>query len=222
MTTLTMPRITLPPKFYGQWNPPVDRVLYERYFLGVRDGFFIEAGAFDGELECSCKFFEESMGWSGINIEPTPFNYDLLVRNRPQSTNLRLALSDARGTATFTQAVHPKRGQHFGNGSLAHTDGHRDLLIKDGCAFEQFPVPTITYGDLIAEQRVKRVDLMVLDVEGHEAAVIAGMIGCEVLPQVLCMEHGHRGVDGTTKMLAPLGYVYDFSSFNNSFYHLAA
>ena len=43
----------------------------------------------------------------------------------------------------------------------------------------------------------------------------------KILPQVLCIEHGHHGVDGTTSMLAPLGYAYDFSSFNNSFYHLA-
>jgi hypothetical protein len=63
---------------------------------------------------------------------------------------------------------------------------------------------------------------MVLDVEGHEAEVIAGMRGCTVLPRVLCVEHGHHGVDGTSRMLAPLGYAYDFSSFNNSMYRLAA
>ena len=209
-------------RFYGQWNPPVDKVLYEHYFKDVIDGFFIEAGAFDGLIESSCKFFEESLGWRGINVEPTPWNYQLLTSNRPDSTNLQLALSSALGTAEFVQAVHPQRGQHFGNGSLRHTPEHVRLLEEEGCTFERFPVQTIPYRDLIARHGVRRVDLMVLDVEGHEADVIAGMNGCNVLPRVLCVEHGHHGVEGTSRMLAPLGYRYDFSSFNNSMYRLAA
>jgi hypothetical protein len=52
--------------------------------------------------------------------------------------------------------------------------------------------------------------------------VIAGMADSPVLPRVLCVEHGHRGVEGTTRLLAPLGYRYDFSSHNNSMYRLAA
>jgi hypothetical protein len=63
---------------------------------------------------------------------------------------------------------------------------------------------------------------MVLDVEGHEPQVIAGMSNSPVLPRVLCVEHGHHGVDGTTRLLAPLGYQYDFSSHNNSMYRLRA
>jgi FkbM family methyltransferase len=211
-----------PMRFYGQWNPPVDQVLFERYFQDRRNGFFIEAGAFDGLIESSCKFFEESLGWRGANLEPTPWNFRLLQQNRPGSLNLQLALSDARGTARFTQAVHPQRGQHFGNGSLGHTPEHLRILEKEGCRFEQFPVPTLTYRDFVAEQGITRVDLMVLDVEGHEPQVIAGMAGCPVLPRVLCVEHGHNGVEGTTRMLAPLGYRYDFSSHNNSMYRLAA
>jgi hypothetical protein len=37
-------------RFYGQFDPPVDRFLFERYFAGSkRPGVFIECGAFDGE-----------------------------------------------------------------------------------------------------------------------------------------------------------------------------
>jgi hypothetical protein len=46
----------LAPQYYGQFDPPLDRVLHERYFLGRRRGVFVECGAFDGHLECSCKF----------------------------------------------------------------------------------------------------------------------------------------------------------------------
>jgi len=50
-------------KFYEQVN--LDKVLYERYFKGVKNGTFIEAGAYNGLKNCTCRFFEESMGWKG-------------------------------------------------------------------------------------------------------------------------------------------------------------
>ncbi|MEI9889739.1 MAG: hypothetical protein WDN45_03025 [Caulobacteraceae bacterium] len=51
-------------KFYGQFDPPVDRVLFERYFPDktIR-GVFVECGAYDGQTESCCKFFENR--WTG-------------------------------------------------------------------------------------------------------------------------------------------------------------
>ena len=102
-------------KFYGQFSPPLDKLLYERYFLNKHSGFFLECGATDGVTESTCKFFEESMKWTGINIEPVPFLFERLIRNRPKAHNLSIALSDRDGKATFTHAVHPLHGWLFGN-----------------------------------------------------------------------------------------------------------
>jgi hypothetical protein len=59
-------------KYYGQFNPPVDKVLHERYFLNKFNGVSIECGAFDGVIENYTKFFEENYNWKTINIEPLP------------------------------------------------------------------------------------------------------------------------------------------------------
>ena len=59
--------------YYGQFDPPVDRFLQERYFSdSPRNGVLIERGGFDGQLESSGKFFEKSLGWRAINIQPSP------------------------------------------------------------------------------------------------------------------------------------------------------
>jgi FkbM family methyltransferase len=207
--------------FYGQFDPPVDRFLYERYFAGrQRPGVAIECGAFDGVTECSCKVFEESLGWTCINVEPYPPAFDKLVANRPHATNLNVALSDTTGTAEFTAVIHPVFGADCNNGSLRHTDQHRQHLDGIGCTYRQYRVPTTTYAELVTKQQLSSVDLFVLDVEGNEREVLEGMRNAPpvLLPAIICIEHGHLGVDALKPMLATLGYAFDTTSFVNSFY----
>lgn len=47
-------------KYYGQFNPPVDKILHDKYFNNKFNGISIEAGAFDGKTENCTKFFEEN------------------------------------------------------------------------------------------------------------------------------------------------------------------
>lgn len=206
-------------RFYGQFDPPVDKALFERYFSDYpKLGFFIECGAFDGMTECSCKFFEETLHWTGINIEPAPPVFSQLERNRPNSLNLNVALSNRSGVAQFKHVIHPYLGDQFGNGSLCHAPEHMQLLIDTGCKFKEYNVRTITWPDLVNNYNIKRVDLFILDVEGAELAVIEGMKGCTVLPKIFCIEHEHIDINKLKELLGCLGYRYDFSLFINSFF----
>lgn len=204
--------------YYGQWDPPVDKWIHTHFFTNYKNGFFIEAGAFDGLTENSCKFFEESMGWTGINVEPDVYNYKRLCINRPNTLNLDVGLSDKETDVTFYKAVHPTMGQAFGNGSIKHHEIHRRHLINEGCKFEEHKIHTITYKQLIEKYNVKNVDLMVLDVEGHELSVLDGMKDCLIMPKVMCVEHGVLGIEMINNKMFELGYEYVNSSFNNSFY----
>lgn len=204
-------------RFYGQWEPPVDKFLYDNYFKDIKDGTCIECGALDGLLESSCKFFEESMGWTNVNVEPSPPLYKMLCENRPDSINVRAALSNKTSREIFTHVVHPGMGTRFGNGSLTHTATHKNELVREGCKFEEYEVDVITYDDLIDISGIKTLDLFVLDVEGHEIQVLNGMKNSKLLPTVFCIEHGHLG-DQINKHLDDLGYKLDRKSHNNSFY----
>lgn len=204
-------------RFYGQWDPPVDKFIYENYFKNKKNGTCIECGALDGLLESSCKFFEEFMDWTVVNVEPVPPLYDMLCENRPDSINIRAALSNRSGIATFTHAIHPSMGTRFGNGSLSHTAAHKQSLINDGCDFQNYEVDLIPYKKLIELSEIKELDLFVLDVEGHELEVLSGMYKSSILPKVFCIEHGHLGKQ-IDKHLISLGYKFDKKSHNNSFY----
>ena len=207
------------PRFYGQFDPPLDQVLFERYFSHrPQSGVFVECGAFDGETECTCKFFEESLGWTGVNVEPSPPIFERLMANRPTSRNLNAALASANGTAIFHGIVHPEFGEQCTNGSLSHHPTHAAYIAAAGWQTRDYQVATINWHTLTSQARVGRVDLLVLDVEGAEIDVIAGMRDASVLPQVFCVEHGHLGVRALRDAIEPLGYRYDGGAEVNSFF----
>ena len=44
----------------------------------IKNGFFIEAGAYDGEKYSNTLFFELKQSWTGLLIEPNPDAFQLL------------------------------------------------------------------------------------------------------------------------------------------------
>jgi|KBSSwiStaDraftv2_1062776.scaffolds.fasta_scaffold03969_5 FkbM family methyltransferase len=208
-------------KFYGQFEPPVDQFIYERYFIGRKTrGVLIECGAFDGITECSGNFFEETLDWACVNVEPYPPAFAKLVVNRPKSTNINLALSSTSTSVEFTAVVHPVFGEDCNNGSISHTARHRQDLDNIGCSYRTYRVATTTYSELVSKLKLVTIDLLVLDVEGHEPEVLKGMQQTphSLLPKIICVEHGHLGVEALKSPLEALGYTFDTTSFVNSFY----
>jgi FkbM family methyltransferase len=206
-------------KFYGQFDPPQDQLILENYFRAEpRGGVFIECGAFDGVTESSCLFFEETLGWTGINVEPCPVIFSQLESNRRHSYNVWAALSDHMGEAVFYHAVHPVAGNNFGNGSLSHHVAHRKELLADGCHFEEYRVPRLTYKALVERAGLTRLDLFVLDVEGHELAAIEGMAGAAIMPRVFCVEHGWIEISVLDQKLGMMGFRKDRVLHNNLIY----
>lgn len=206
-------------KFYGQFNPPVDKFIFERYFDDVNfKGTCIECGAYDGVIDSCTKFFEENCDWNCYNIEAVPYIFEKLRDNRPQSKNFNLALFNENGEKVFSFPIHPVYNKDFGNGSLRHTESHRQQLLEENCKFEEFTIQTLTYKEFISKNNIKSVDLFVLDVEGVELEVIEGMSGCDVLPTVMCVEYPNAGLEKIRTSLEKLGYVFDTTSNVNAFF----
>lgn len=203
--------------FYGQQE--LDRVIYERFFNDKKKGFFVECGAFDGISECTCKFFEDSMEWTGLNIEPVPYAYKMLVVNRPKCINENCALSSTDAKLTFTNAIHPVAKYHFGNGSLSHSADHKRQLVNMGCTFEESQVDAFCFSTLYAKHSLPDIDLFVLDVEGHEAEALKGILTIpeHALPQIFCIEHTITGLNEIKNMISK-NYIFDSSYNQNSFF----
>jgi FkbM family methyltransferase len=209
-------------KYYGQFDPAVDKVIHERYFPNKYNGVSIECGAFDGLLECNTKFFEDNYNWKTINIEPLPHVFNNLILNRPNSINLNIALSNNDNTKQLVNYIHPTLKNYWGNGSITHTHDHKKHL-EEVCGTNNYETHTVqcnTYKQIIETLKLEKLDLFVLDVEGHEPDVLDGMAGCDILPDVFVIEHGHRTPEFYVDKLRILdkSYKLDYISFVNSFY----
>lgn len=209
-------------KYYGQFVPHVDEEIHKRYFNNTCNGVAIECGAFDGLIDSSCKFFEENYNWKTINIEPLPIAFNTLLKNRPNSINLNIALSNNNEDSVFTNYSHPLLGDEWGNGSISHTQKHKDELVEL-CGENNYTTTVVkcsTYKEIITKFNIEHLDLFVLDVEGHEFKVIEGMMDCDILPSVFVIEFGHTEIDELVDKLKCLNtkYKLDHVSFVNLYF----
>ena len=60
----------------GQGQPK--RINKEIFKNRIKNGFYIEAGAFDGELRSNSLFYELTYGWDGLLVEPNPSAFEEL------------------------------------------------------------------------------------------------------------------------------------------------
>lgn len=207
-------------KFYGQWDPPVDKFLLENFFPNHYGLTAIECGAFDGVTENCTKYFEDNYGWKIINVEPVPSLYTKLCNNRPKSINLNYALSDIEGSIEFKQMIHPVHGDMFGNGSIKHNTEHLAELMKiPGMNSRTLTIQRKRYSTLIAEQKLNKVDLMILDVEGHEMEVLKDLVLASIKPQVLVVEFPHITLP-TLRTILESHYIFNTVSHNNAYFTL--
>lgn len=210
-------------KFYGQFNPPFDKILKERYLDKINNGIGIECGAFDGLLECNLKYFEENQYWKIYNIEASPPIFEKLIKNRPESKNFNIGLADIEKELIFNHAIHPINNEYFGNGSFNHLKIHYDDLISQGCSFKEYKVKTMTYKSFIEKNNIDKLDCFVLDVEGYELEVIEGMKDCEILPKIFMIEYPIIGLENLTNKINeifPDKFYLDYKIHNSAFFIL--
>ncbi len=139
-----------------------DRYLHEKY-LNYRDGFFIELGAMDGVIYSNSLFFENSLNWKGVLIEPTT-QYHQLVNNRPNCHNFNYAISEVDGEVEF-----------LGDGALGGVLKSMDDKHRLGWNLDQQPSYTVKskpISKVLENLDIKRVDLFSIDVEGGELEVL--------------------------------------------------
>ena len=59
----------------------------------IYNGFFIEAGAYDGQTMSNTLHFERFRNWTGLLIEPSKFNYDKLLKVNRKSYSINCCLT---------------------------------------------------------------------------------------------------------------------------------
>jgi len=154
-------------KFYSQFQQ--DKFAYENFFKNKRKGYFIDIGAYDGEIHSNSLFFE-NLGWEGICIEPNPEMFEKL-QNIRKCKCLPYAVSDKNEITQFFQI---KEGpstlsglvNEFTEKAIERINGY-DLETSQN--FDYIDVECKTFDSLID---IYDIDFLSLDTEGNELKIL--------------------------------------------------
>uniref|UniRef100_A0A5S6QVP7 Methyltransf_21 domain-containing protein n=1 Tax=Trichuris muris TaxID=70415 RepID=A0A5S6QVP7_TRIMR len=146
-----------------------DKVVAE-LFNGKRNGFFVEAGAYDGETYSNTLYFERQLNWTGLLVEPDFGNQKKLLAKRRKAWILQGCLEGGD---------RPKKMRLYGAMELGALEEYMSFsrwfftklwrpveLTEVWC----FPLETV----LLAIGQT-HVDYFVLDVEGAEMSVLRSL-----------------------------------------------
>lgn len=132
----------------------------------MRDGFFVDIGAYDGRHLSNSLTLEEQLGWKGICIEANYNNYKTLRENR-KCVPVHTAITDIDGICFFNE------NDLYGKISQAGTEV---TCNKISTILEVFSAPSI-------------IDYLSLDIEGGEAAALSVFPFDKYKVRALTVEH---------------------------------
>ncbi len=176
------------------------------FFGGARSGFFVEVGANHPQF-ASQTWHLEQLGWTGVLVEPQPDLADNLRRHR--TAKVFAVACSSRTNAGQQMKLHVA-------GALSSLEPER---MAPGAELQRvIEVPIRTLDDVLTEaQAPAPIDLLSLDVEGHELQVLDGFTPGRWKPRLILMED-HVGDLSKHRFLSAQGYRLIRRVENNGWY----
>jgi len=157
-------------KFHSQVGQ--DRFLLENFFRGKRGGVFVDIGAYDGETFSNSLFFEHSMGWTGLCVEPLPSAFAKLKATRKAICE-NVCVADFEGEAEFTEADDPGRNEKMLSGLSKQFDTRHIRFMEQLSVARTTRTARVTrLSKLLEEHGLFQIDYCSIDTEGAEIPIL--------------------------------------------------
>ncbi|XP_066955125.1 uncharacterized protein [Macrobrachium rosenbergii] len=175
---------------------------YSRQFFSEqhKPGFFIEAGALDGEFLSNTLWLERDLGWTGLLIEPDPVNFKYLVWKRRKSWLSNTCISEKEYPKEAVFETLQQRSESFAPQWIYRANSRRTgtflaSLEGDFVDFSAVAYSTVQCFPLasyLLALNVSSVDYLSLDVQGNEWDILKNIPWNRIAIRVLAVEHYHH------------------------------
>jgi len=170
--------------FRDKYGPNHNSEYYEEWFIrdffgDRRNGVFLDVGANHHQDASKTYYLETQLGWSGIAIDPLKHFEEGYRRYRPRTKFFPLFVSDK---SDQTAKLYVLRN----NTRVSSSD--ENFTRAWGTPDEVRTVPTVALNDLLARERVAKIDFVSMDIELHEPQALKGFDIQRFRPSLVCIE----------------------------------
>ncbi len=156
--------------------------------------FFVEVGAFDGVHYSNVRRLVERLGWRGISVEPVAKNFKKLCDSYADNNAvrcLRAAASNQEGETEILVSTYPHLPEWGSDvATLLAAETARWKQYKPAWHKEKIPLKTLT--TILKDENVSEFDLLCVDAEGHDLAVLQGLDWKKFQPKLVVVEYGKQ------------------------------
>jgi FkbM family methyltransferase len=197
--------------FYSQQGE--DFLIY-RNFINMnenKDGIFLELGACNGLLYSNTKFFEDSLGFTGILVEPVKHMYDSLIKNRKNCICINKAISNTEKAIIIGNG--PTSGIKNTMTTSFINSWHSNSKLRE--------VECTTLYKIFIKHNIKYIDFFSLDVEGGELNVLKTIDWENIEIYLICIELDDHSEDKNKKcreILQNNGFIFQLKMCINEFW----
>jgi FkbM family methyltransferase len=171
-----------------------------RLIGGRKDLFIVEIGSNDGKSgDPLFPLIRSHRSWQALFVEPVPFLFEQLRRNHGDNPRFRyeqVAISEQAQTMPFyyvspdvrREVPHlPPFLEQLGSFYRANVEKHMtDELDR---FIIEMPVEAVTLSTVLDRQKVDRIDVLLIDTEGHDWHVLKQLDLARYSPLIILFEH---------------------------------
>ena len=156
-------------------------ILIENIFRNQKNGFYIDVGC-QHPIKNNNTYLLHKKGWSGINIDLDKDNIDLFNVSRISDDNINIAASNRINEVDLF---------FFHKKSPINTIDKRTSQFQKAKISSIKKIKTNTLNNIIKSSKYSntKIDLLSIDVEGHELPVLEGLDFNKYSPNVIVVEY---------------------------------
>ena len=156
-------------------------ILIENIFRNQKNGFYIDVGC-QHPIKNNNTYLLYKKGWSGINIDLDKDNIDLFNVSRISDDNINIAASNKINEVDLF---------FFHKKSPINTIDKKTSQFQKAKISSIKKIKTNTLNNIIKSSKYsnKKIDLLSIDVEGHELPVLEGLDFDKYSPNVVVIEY---------------------------------
>lgn len=163
-----------------------EELIIRDFFQDRKDGFFLDVGCAWPIKASNTYYLEERLGWTGFGVDALEDYAPAWREKRPRSKFFAFLVTDRSGAdgrffkspqTGLSSTTHRRAtGKHYGENMVP----------------EEIRVPMITLDDLLDHEGITKIDLLSMDIEGHELNALAGFDIERFQPDLVVVEGKKR------------------------------